>query len=74
MTRSRKIRLVEFFVIGLVFGVGEDLLAILVVTGEQPNYSRLWLMAFVALPFAIISELIVDHPKFWAKIWPEKKV
>lgn len=73
MTRTKKIRLIEFLVIGLIFGVGEDWFAIFLTTGQYPPVSRLWILFLVALSFAVISELVVDHPRFWELIWPEKK-
>jgi uncharacterized membrane protein (DUF106 family) len=57
-------RFLEFFVVGLILGVAEDLLAIFLVTGE-PIDLRVFIIAFiVAFPFAVFSELIVDHEKF----------
>jgi len=63
-------RLLEFFVIGLVFGIIEDLLAIALTTDAKLEWSTVLVVFFIALPFAVISELVVDHPKFWQKILP----
>ncbi|MBI3103463.1 hypothetical protein HYZ05_00825 [Candidatus Daviesbacteria bacterium] len=57
-------RFLEFFIVGLVLGVIEDLIAIFLVTGEPIDLRIFWIAFFVALPFAIFSELIVDHDKF----------
>lgn len=57
-------RFLEFFIVGLVLGVAEDLLAIFLVTNEPIDFRVFWIAFFVALPFAIFSELIVDHDKF----------
>ena len=27
----------------------------------------------VVLPFSFVGEIIVDHPNFWKKVWPEVK-
>lgn len=60
-------RLIEFFIVGLVLGVTEDLIAISLATDKAID-ARVFIIAFlVALPFAIFSELIVDHNKF--KAW-----
>ena len=73
MKRRTVIRIVEFFVIGVVMGVTEDIIAILVATDAKLT-PRILLVAFlVALPFAIFSELIVDHPGFWSKLIKHKK-
>lgn len=57
-------RFLEFFIVGLALGVVEDLIAIFLVTGEPIDFRIVWIAFFVALPFAIFSELIVDHDKF----------
>lgn len=45
-------------------GVIEDLIAIFLVTNEPIDFRVFGIALFVALPFAIFSELIVDHDKF----------
>lgn len=57
-------RFLEFFLVGLGLGVVEDLIAIFLVTGEPIDLRVFWIAFFVALPFAVFSELIVDHDKF----------
>lgn len=68
--------LVEFFIVGLAMGIVEDLLAIHFAT-DAPITFRTFKVAFwVALPFAVISELLVDQ-KFFRRtlrsMFPEKK-
>lgn len=46
-------------------GIVEDLIAINLSTGEKITLDVIMVAFFVALPFAIFSELIVDHPDFW---------
>lgn len=57
-------RFLEFFIVGIVLGVAEDLLAIFLVTNEPIDFRVFWIAFFVALPFAVFSELIVDHDRF----------
>lgn len=57
-------RFLEFFVVGVVLGVVEDLIAIFLVTKEPIDLRVIWIAFFVAFPFAVFSELIVDHNKF----------
>ena len=57
-------RFLEFFIVGIVLGVAEDLIAIFLVTNEPIDFRVFWIAFFVALPFAVFSELIVDHEKF----------
>lgn len=73
MTHRQKIRLVEFLVIGVVMGTAEDLIAVLFATDAKFSWHILLIVFLVALPFAFISEIVVDHPNFWKKIWPEVK-
>lgn len=56
-------RLLEFFIIGLVMGIAEDIIAVSLSTGAMISWNVLLIVTLVAMPFAIISELIVDHFK-----------
>ena len=62
---NKKLRLIEFFAVGILLGIIEDLIAILFATDASITFSVVWIAFLVALPFAIFSELIVDHPRFW---------
>lgn len=53
-------RFAEFFIIGLVFGMVEDLIAIGAVSDVIVTPRVLGVVFLVALPFAIVSELVVD--------------
>ncbi|PJE51285.1 MAG: hypothetical protein COV29_00820 [Candidatus Yanofskybacteria bacterium CG10_big_fil_rev_8_21_14_0_10_36_16] len=57
---------------GLVAGIGEDLLAIFFATDAEINLNVIWIVFLVAIPFAFLSEVIVDHPRFWEKLIPIK--
>lgn len=72
MSRLKKLRLLEFLVIGVMMGVLEDLIAIRSATEATINFHVLWIVLAVAVPFAFISEVVVDHPRFWEKIFPDK--
>ncbi|MDP2705724.1 MAG: hypothetical protein Q8O49_00775 [bacterium] len=65
----KKLRFLEFLLVGLIMGTGEDLLAVIFATGEPFTWKILGIVFLVALPFAYISEYIVDHPKFWGRIF-----
>jgi hypothetical protein len=72
MNRLKKLRIVEFLLIGVVMGVVEDLIAIAIATDAEINFNVIWVVLVVAIPFAYLSEVVVDHPKFWERIWPDK--
>lgn len=62
-TDKKKIyaHLIEFFFIGLVMGIIEDLLAIHFATDAEITLETVWIAFFIALPFAVISEIVVDQ-------------
>jgi uncharacterized membrane protein len=59
--RKRLEIFLEFFIFGLIMGIVEDLIAVSIVTGEPITWKVICIIALVALPFAIIGELIVDR-------------
>ncbi len=61
MERKYIERFVEFFVIGFLIGIAEDLIVITLSTGAIISWRIVGIAAFVALPFAAFSELIVDR-------------
>ena len=60
MKKRHLYRFLEFFIVGLVMGVTEDILAIHFATDAVITIEVVYIAALVALPFAIFSELIVD--------------
>ena len=56
-------RILEFFIIGVVAGILEDVIAIKAATGADIDWKVIGIVTLVAIPFAVISELIVDHFK-----------
>jgi hypothetical protein len=59
-------RFLEFFIVGVCLGVVEDLIAISLATDQSIDFRVFIIAVLVAFPFAIFSELIVDHNKFKA--------
>lgn len=64
MNHGRLKRLLEFLVIGIVFGVTEDVLAVVLTTDAEITPEMIGLIVVIAVPFAVLSELVVDHPRF----------
>lgn len=64
MERDRAERLIEFLVIGVVAGISEDLLAVWLATGETITPHVVGIVVLVAIPFAVVSELVVDSEDF----------
>ncbi len=77
MFKNKKTRFLEFLLIGVLMGVIEDVIAIFVATDEQIDWRVIWVVFLVAIPFAFLSEYVVDHPMFWEKVsrsksWKDK--
>jgi len=51
----------EFLIFGVIMGVIEDLIAIEVTTGIPITWRTIFIITLVAIPFAVIGELIVDR-------------
>ncbi|MFB6153890.1 MAG: hypothetical protein ABEJ27_06525 [Halodesulfurarchaeum sp.] len=64
MDRERAGRVLEFLVIGVLMGVTEDVIAITVTTDAALTPATIGIVVVVAIPFAVLSELVVDHPTF----------
>ena len=60
MDRKVLERFLEFFLIGLLLGIVEDIIAIKLSTGAPITWKMIGIIALVALPFAAFSELVVD--------------
>ncbi|MDY6776764.1 MAG: hypothetical protein SVQ76_01500 [Candidatus Nanohaloarchaea archaeon] len=54
-------RFLEFLVIGVMLGVVEDLIAVKLATGAAIHPSTVVVIVLVAIPFAALSELVVDR-------------
>ena len=66
--------ILEFFLIGVVFGIMEDMLAIYFYTGGSFEFTKaLYVAAIVAIPLAIVSELIVDRTEIFRLKKSKKK-
>lgn len=66
--KKKTLRVIEFLVIGVLFGLIEDLIAVEAVSDVMITPRVVFIILVVAIPFAIVSELIVDHPRFWELI------
>ncbi|MDP3956018.1 MAG: hypothetical protein Q8Q18_02130 [bacterium] len=56
--------LFEFLMFGIVIGIIEDLIAVKLATGESITKETLLIVVAVAIPFAIIGEIIADNIDF----------
>ncbi|UCG95335.1 MAG: hypothetical protein JSV92_04825 [archaeon] len=61
MHRRRIEVFLEFLIFGIAMGVVEDMIAVVLATGEPITWNILVIVTLVAIPFAAIGELIVDR-------------
>lgn len=64
MKRQYLNRFIEFFIVGVCMGLVEDITAIWFATEAQITVKVVLIALLVAIPFAIVSELIVDWQHF----------
>lgn len=54
----------EFLVFGIVIGIIEDVLAVKLTTGEPITWEIIGIIILIAIPFAILGEIVADHVDF----------
>ena len=54
----------EFLIFGIVIGVLEDIIAVKIVTGEPITFRVFGIIVLIAIPFAILGEIVVDRINF----------
>ena len=65
VSREKRLEvLFEFLVFGVVIGVIEDLLAVYLTTGQTINWRTIGIVVLIAVPFAILGELVADNVDF----------
>jgi hypothetical protein len=67
MKRKHLELFLEFLIFGIAMGVIEDLIAVTLSTGTPLSWNILGIVILVAIPFAIIGELVVDRIEFVPK-------
>ncbi|MBU4332322.1 hypothetical protein KKD19_04615 [Patescibacteria group bacterium] len=61
----KKIELMfEFLIFGIIIGITEDLLAIKLATGEPITLKTIGIIILLAIPFAVLGEIIADRIDF----------
>ena len=70
----RKLRIIEFVIIGLIANSLDNIIAIRYAAKAALTPEVFVRLFLFVIPFAILSELIVDHPGFWKKIMKFLKI
>ena len=58
----------EFLIFGILIGITEDLIVIKFATGEEITFKIIGIVILIAIPFAVLGEVIFDRIDF-AKIF-----
>ena len=54
----------EFLIFGIIIGITEDLIAIKFAAGEEITLKIVGLVILIAIPFAVLGEVIFDRIDF----------
>lgn len=68
MKIKTKFRILEFVIFGLISNLADNLLSLYFLTDQVINPRIIVGAIVIVIPFAIIEELVVDHPDFWRKL------
>ena len=64
---EKKIEVIfEFLIFGIIVGIIEDVIAVKIVSGEPITYKVIGIIFIIAVPFAIIGEIVADNIDFIA--------
>ncbi|MBI2674755.1 MAG: hypothetical protein HYX22_03415 [Candidatus Yanofskybacteria bacterium] len=64
-----KFRILEFVIFGLISNLADNLLSLHFLTDQIINPRIILGAVVIVIPFAILEELVVDHPDFWDKFF-----
>jgi hypothetical protein len=70
---NTKLRILEFVVAGILLDLTENIISIKLATDAELNPKVFLIALLVVVPFAVVTELIIDHPDFWNKVLRLKK-
>lgn len=74
MHRRTWLRILEFVVAGILLDLAENMVVFKVSAGRSLALEEVGVAILVIVPFAVISELIIDHPRFWHKVLHLKEI
>ncbi len=61
MNKKRLEVFLEFLIFGIIMGIVEDIIAVLVTTDASLSWNMLGLVTLITIPFALIGEILVDR-------------
>jgi hypothetical protein len=72
--RNTWLRILEFVVAGILLDLVENLIVFKTAAGRTLQLEEIGIAILVIIPFAILSELIIDHPRFWHRLLRLKEI
>jgi hypothetical protein len=66
---NTKLRILEFIVAGIILDLVENFVIVRAATGRTLVLAELGVAVLIIIPFAIITELVIDHPRFWHRLF-----
>jgi hypothetical protein len=69
MKFNTKVRILEFVLAGIIIDLLENAVTIKLTTGATMTFDMVLIALVVVIPFSIVTELIIDHPKFWPHLF-----
>ena len=70
---NTKLRILEFVVAGIILDLIESIVSIKLSTDADLNPKVFLITLMVVIPFAVLTELVIDHPNFWNRVLRLKK-
>ncbi len=69
MRFNTKVRILEFIVAGILLDLIENTIVFRAAAGRALEWKEIGTAVLVIIPFAILTELVIDHPRFWHRIF-----
>jgi hypothetical protein len=69
---NTKIRILEFIVAGILLDLVENMIVFKAAAGRVLVWEEIGVAVLVVIPFAVLSELVIDHPRFWHRLFRQK--
>lgn len=66
---NTKIRIFEFIIAGILLDLIENMVVFKTAVGRTLVWEEIGIAVLVIIPFAALTELIIDHPRFWHRLF-----
>ena len=66
---NTKLRILEFIVAGVAVDFAENMFIMRATSGRYLVLEEMLLALMIIIPFAIVTEFVIDHPRFWHRLF-----